>query len=523
LIVQRFPSHTPPAMLRHSLPLAALAVASLAFAKETTLPLGGGADLTVVRIEPGLFQMGSHESESGRGPDETRRYVTISRAFYLGKSPVTRGQFARFVSDTGYKTEAEKGTSGGFGYENGKLVQKKQYTWRTPGFSQTDHDPVVMLTWSDAQAFLGWLSRKSGSKFELPSEAQWEYACRAGTDTAHAGAATVDEIAWHKGNSGMRTHPVGEKAANSWGLTDMLGNVWEWCADWYGPYPAETQMDPVQNNSNLSDKPRRVLRGGSWLKDPSGVRVSARFRNDPQSRNPDNGFRVMAYELDVTTALERLSAPAAPPPPAVALQAQSTPTREPSRPATQPVPSSSHRSPPSSTVNLLSKTYGGLGCFCVAMGVLLFFVRRAFRGSSGGGGPSVPAIPMPGIGGPSIPSRQGGTAPRSRIVEDGFWIEGGNIPAGTPIKCRYVAGGVNQEKDLTFESRPGGQFVYTGQRPSSVSIIVMGAGAGSGLGAAMGAGASMFDDNDDERRRERLRREEEEERRRRRDDSHSAY
>jgi formylglycine-generating enzyme required for sulfatase activity len=511
-------------MLRHFSPLAAFAVASLAFAQETTLPLGGGADLTVVKIEPGLFQQGSHEAETGRGPDETRRYVTISRAFYLGKTPVTRGQFARFVSDTNYRTEAEKGTSGGFGYENGKLVQRKDFTWRAPGFTQTDSDPVVIVTWNDAQAFLGWLSRKTGSKFELPSEAQWEYACRAGTDTPHAGALTPDEVAWHKGNSGMRTHPVGEKPANAWGLTDMLGNVWEWCADWYGPYAEGPQLDPVQENSNLSDKPRRVLRGGSWLKDPAGVRVSARYRNDPQSRNADNGFRVMAYALDVGTALEKLSAPAAaatPVPPAVSLQAQSTPAREPSQPVSPPGAVSSDRAPSSGKTGMLSRAYLGFGCVCLAIIVLLFFVRRAFRA---GDSSSRPTFSIPGTGTPPVLPRQGGgaggTAPRSRIADDGFWVEGGDVPAGTPLKCRYVVGGANQEKDLTFEARPGGQFVYTGQRPSSVSIIVMAAGA------AMGAAASMFDtDTDDERRRERQRLEEEERRRRRRsdDDSHSAY
>jgi formylglycine-generating enzyme required for sulfatase activity len=480
-------------------------------------------DLTVVRIEPGLFQQGSSESETGRGPDETKRYVTISRAFYLGKSPVTRGQFARFVSDTNYRTEAEKGNSGGFGYENGRLVQKKEYTWRTPGFQQTDNDPVVIVTWNDAQAFLSWLSRKSGSKFELPSEAQWEYACRAGGDTPYGGALTADEVAWHKGNSGLRTHPVGEKAANAWGLTDMLGNVWEWCADWYGPYAEGPIMDPVQNNSNLSDKPRRVLRGGSWLKDPAGVRVAARFRNDPQSRNPDNGFRVMTYALDVATAIERFSAPSTPAPPAVALQAQSTPSREPVQKTTPSVPvSSSPASPatPAGSANTLAKLYGLLGCSCLGIVAILFFVRRAFRG---GGSTVVPQIPMPGGVQPPTLARQGGggTAPRSRIADDGFWIEGGNVAVGTPLKCRYVVGGVNQEKDLTFESRPGGQFVYTGQRPSSVSIIVMGAAAG--LGAA--TGASMFDDDDERDRRERLRREQEEEERRRRrgDDLHSAY
>ena len=129
---------------------------------------------------------------------------------------------------------------------------------------------------------------------------------------------------------------------------------------------------------------------------------------------------------------------------------------------------------------------------------------------------------MPGSAAPPVIPRAGGAAPRSRIVDDGFWVEGGNVPAGTPLKCRYVVGGASQESDLTYDGRPGGQFVYTGQRPSSVSIIVMAAGA------AMGAAAApIFDDDlDEQRRREHLRREEEERQRRRRrgdDDSHSAY
>jgi hypothetical protein len=164
---------------------------------------------------------------------------------------------------------------------------------------------------------------------------------------------------------------------------------------------------------------------------------------------------------------------------------------------------------------MLSKAYGLLGCSCLAIVLLLFFVRRAFRGGSST--TSSPTFRMPGTGAPPVLPRSGGTAPRSRIVDDGFWIEGGSVPAGTPIKCRYVAGGVTKETDLTYEARPGGQFIYTGQRPSSVSVIVMTAGA------AMGAtGMSMFDNgDDDERRRERERREEEE--RRRRGDSLSAY
>ncbi|HET6410410.1 MAG TPA: SUMF1/EgtB/PvdO family nonheme iron enzyme, partial [Chthoniobacteraceae bacterium] len=195
-------------MFRSTVFLAAITATSLVCAQETTLPLGGGVDLTVIRVEPGTFQQGSPATEAGRGSDESQRSVSISRSYFLGKSPITRGQFARFVAETNFRTEAEKGTSGGFGYEGGKLVQRREYTWRSPGFSQTDNDPVVTVTWNDAQAFMGWLSRKTGSKFEFPTEAQWEFACRAGTDSPYAGAATADEIAWHKGNAEFRTHPV---------------------------------------------------------------------------------------------------------------------------------------------------------------------------------------------------------------------------------------------------------------------------------------------------------------------------
>ncbi len=169
--------------------------------------LGGGQTLEAVRIAPGRFQQGSPADEAGRGADETQRNVTLTRAFFLGKYPVTRGQFARFVSESGYRTEAEIGPSGGFGWDGAKLTQRKDFTWKNPGFAQTDTHPVTVVTCKDADAFLRWLSRKSGRTFALPGEAQWEYAARSG------GAPALD--AWHKDNSGNSTHPVGEKAVNA--------------------------------------------------------------------------------------------------------------------------------------------------------------------------------------------------------------------------------------------------------------------------------------------------------------------
>ena len=146
------------------LTLAAWAVVFVGVAQSAepsrTLDLGDGVKIELIRIEPGTFMQGSAAGRPGRGEDETEREVTISQAYYIGKTPVTRGQFAQFVTATKYRTEAEKGTSGGFGLENGALVQKTGYNWRNPGFKQTDDHPVVLVTWDDTQAFARWLSGK---------------------------------------------------------------------------------------------------------------------------------------------------------------------------------------------------------------------------------------------------------------------------------------------------------------------------------------------------------------------------
>jgi formylglycine-generating enzyme required for sulfatase activity len=201
------------------------------------------------------------------------------------------------VSATDYRTEAESGPSGGYGWDGTALKQDRQYNWRNPGFDQQDEQPVTTVTYADAQAFCDWLSRKTKRQFSLPSESQWEYACRAGTTTAwHNGddESRVKEIAWFKPIAENATHPVGLVHPNPWGIY-IGGNVFEWCQDWYAPYPARAVTDPVQTNMNLSDKPRRVLRGGSWLQESRFTRSAARYRNDAHSRNADNGFRVMTW------------------------------------------------------------------------------------------------------------------------------------------------------------------------------------------------------------------------------------
>ena len=368
---------------------------------------------------------------------------------------MTRGQFARFVSEAHYRTDAETGPSGGFGWDGAKLAQRKDFTWRNPGFSQTDDDPVVMVTYRDATAFLHWLSRKTGRTFALPSEAQWEYAARAGT----VNVKPAGNDSWHRENSGNTTHPVGAKALNAWGLGDMIGNVWEWCEDWYAPYSSDSITDPLQSDSTLSDKPRRVLRGGSWLREGKFCRPAARYRNDPLSRNADNGFRVMTFQVE---------APA--PPPAATIpsagistsgnfgpNAAATPCAKTDRNFLDFLDFTIRKDRSTFPVGWLFALPFVFFAFLVIM--ILRKLRSAISSNMGGVGTapgnflSMPGLPI-----------------RVRVGDDGFWIVGDNIAAGTPISCQYDAGNGPQHLDVRYEPSPQGQFVFTGSRPSKVSV-----------------------------------------------------
>jgi formylglycine-generating enzyme required for sulfatase activity len=238
--------------------------------------------------------------------------VGISRAFGLSAYEITVGQFRRFVNDTGYQTEAERDGKGGIGIDQDKGLsqQDPKYTWRDPGFSQGDDHPVVLVSYNDAQAFCAWLSKKDGRTYRLPTEAQWEYACRAGSDTLYAngdnpeGLAQVGNVAdaslkrrfpdWEgtiaADDGYVFTAPVGRYEPIRFGLYDMHGNVWEWCLDYYGKdyykeSPASDPEGPAQGDS-------RVCRGGGWLSDGWLRRSAHRSWHPPDRRMNDLGFRV---------------------------------------------------------------------------------------------------------------------------------------------------------------------------------------------------------------------------------------
>jgi formylglycine-generating enzyme required for sulfatase activity len=199
----------------------------------------GGVSLELVRVPAGEFRQGSPPAERGRNSDEKARAVSLSEDYYLGQYEVTVAQFTAFANATGYRTEAERGSSGGFGWVGGKLTQDERFNWRAPGYAQTPQHPVGLVTFADARAFTEWLSDRTGRVVDLPTEAQWEHAYRAGTIARFYSGnadATASTIGWFQGNAPQGPHAVGELKPNALGLFDLAGNVYEWCQDWYGPY-----------------------------------------------------------------------------------------------------------------------------------------------------------------------------------------------------------------------------------------------------------------------------------------------
>jgi formylglycine-generating enzyme required for sulfatase activity len=266
---------------------------------------GSGAGPQMVWLPGGTFRMGDSQ---GLGQERERpvHNVTLSH-FAVGTYPLTVGEFRRFVEATGYKTEAEH-EGGADVWNRGNPEWKKDANWRKPYMEQDDRHPVVCISWNDANAYCKWLSRETGQTYGLLTEAQWECACRAGSDTAYCfgnDEQGLEAYAWFGDSSRSgSTHPVGEKRPNAWGLHDMHGNVWEWCADWFSEDyyaqlagPAETSTSELaagasRDPSGPESGSDRVVRGGSWFGGADYCRSACRDWRGPSARIDDLGFRL---------------------------------------------------------------------------------------------------------------------------------------------------------------------------------------------------------------------------------------
>ena len=249
----------------------------------------GGVGPEMVALPEGQFMMGSPESEEGRDSDEGPQHQVILSAFAIERYEVTVGEFRRFVDYTGYRTEAELG-EGCRIWTGSEWEYRKETYWDKPGFEQSDDHPVVCVSWNDAQAYATWLSEQTGYVYRLPTEAEWEYAARAGTITAYSFGDNVSDLgdyAWYYRNSNNQTHPVGTKKANPWKLYDAHGNAWEWTADWFDNYSDIAKDNPAGPEQGSA----RVGRGGTWLSTPRGVRSALRKR-DPADSYYTLGFRL---------------------------------------------------------------------------------------------------------------------------------------------------------------------------------------------------------------------------------------
>jgi formylglycine-generating enzyme required for sulfatase activity len=258
-----FPAWTAPVLLKKPV-------------KEITNSIG----MKLVRIEPGKFRMGSPTDEKDRGDDEHLHEVEITKAFFMGVYPVTQAEYKVVMGQNPSRFSAD-----GIGKDKLKGMDTSRF-------------PAERVDWDNARKFCEKLTalakeKAAGREYRLPTEAEWEYACRAGTKTRFYTGDDEDDLdkaGWYSGNSDSRTHKVGEKKANAWGLSDMHGNVRQWCSDWYGKDHSQNSDKKYKKGAEKGDP--RVLRGGGWDIAAWNCRAAYRSYAAPGYRIDNIGFRV---------------------------------------------------------------------------------------------------------------------------------------------------------------------------------------------------------------------------------------
>jgi formylglycine-generating enzyme required for sulfatase activity len=330
-------SAPPPAMAPFTTPAAQAHQAAWAAHLGVEIESRNRVGMTLVLIPPGEFLMGSSTEQVDRAlewiktipraaPGEVDRIrreeqpqhrVVLSRPWQMGRTEVTIGQYRRFVEATNYVTEAERFGGGNSSKSDESDPRKRAARWHSPGYQVTEESPVSQITWNDMVEFCNWMSKEdrrepvyrlndrdmwtsnlSADGYRLPTEAEWEYACRAGTTTHYSfgdDVAKLDDYAWFNRTAEQRSEigarPVATKRPNPWGLYDMHGNVWERCEDfhdpnWYAESPAVDPRGPTAGGN-------RIVRGAGWHYFDLHCRSAYRNNYSPQSRTGNTGFRVV--------------------------------------------------------------------------------------------------------------------------------------------------------------------------------------------------------------------------------------
>lgn len=301
-------------------------------------PITNSIGMKLVLVPAGEFMMGAEEhrtdtlnqfpySDAKWMVDESPRHrVRVTQPFYMGQYEVTLGQFLMFYHAAGYKTDMERDGRPSWGYQNNRLVEGENFRPWAPGWQISYNDPALFISWNDAMAFCKWLSKKEGKSYRLPTEAEWEYACRAGSNTRYSFGNDPEELVYYanaadqdrkalspnavmagldgKGKAAQIpfpflsrrdgyawTAPVGKFRPNAFGLYDMHGNAWEWCSDWYGAdyYEHSPTDDPQGPGAGKA----RVLRGGAFNYAAAQQRCADRNSDDPRNRTSSYGFRIV--------------------------------------------------------------------------------------------------------------------------------------------------------------------------------------------------------------------------------------
>lgn len=274
---------------------------------KTGRSIGAGAGrpvashpMRLVTIPAGEFVMGGVEGDPMAAPDEwPTRSVRFSRPFGMGATEVTVAQFREFVEDAGYTTEPEVAGKGGWrvGFATSKGVYSSEASWRFPGYGLAEDLPVTTVTYRDAMAFCRWLSQRDKKVYRLPTEAEWEYACRAGGRTVFPYPEDQrDEHSWSSYNTPiwLTPRPVGTLQPNAWGLHDMMGNVREWCLDWYDARAYDTPHDQAPAGPEAGQL--RVIRGSCFMDKARLMRSATRGYHEPDEAFNNQGFRVVRVD-----------------------------------------------------------------------------------------------------------------------------------------------------------------------------------------------------------------------------------